>query len=394
MRLSRGLHLAYCTNIHRGETWEETFHALKAWTLEVKRQVCPRDPYAIGLRLSNRAANELRVPAALLEFRKWLDREGCYVFTINGFPYGQFHGARVKEQVYLPDWSSPERVGYTNMLFDLLSEIIPPGVEGSVSTVPCGFKQPPATAEKWQAIYENVLASVGHVAGLCQRTGKRMHLGLEPEPLCLLETTGETIEFFEKLCAHSNGDGRIEQHLGVNYDACHLAVEFEDARQSIEALRRNKIRISKIHLSSALQVRPREAAMRELKKFCEPVYLHQVVAKDRSGALRRFVDLPEALEDSTAAGAEEWRIHFHVPLHSPNEGMLGTTVDHLRAVLDIISDDPALCSHLEMETYTWETLPPNLRSNNVVDQLVAEYRWVLDEFGNRGIHQNARVGEP
>src|SRR5437868_6244822 len=136
MRLNHGLHLAYCTNIHRGETWPQTFDSLKTHTLAVKQLVCPDKLYAIGLRLSNQAARDLSNPSTLREFKSWLDETGCYVFTINGFPFGKFHGTRVKEQVYLPDWTSNERLVYTNLLFDILAQLLPPDVEGSVSTVP------------------------------------------------------------------------------------------------------------------------------------------------------------------------------------------------------------------------------------------------------------------
>src|SRR5438105_6367832 len=141
MKLSHGIHLAYCTNIHRGESWPETFDALQKYTLAVRDRVCPEQPYAIGLRLSDQASRELSDPAALLEFRRWLDQHHCYVFTMNGFPYGRFHGTRVKEQVYAPDWTSRERLEYTNRLFDLLAQLVRDGVEGSVSTVPGSFKE-------------------------------------------------------------------------------------------------------------------------------------------------------------------------------------------------------------------------------------------------------------
>jgi hypothetical protein len=141
VKLNHGLHLAYCTNIHRGETWRETFAALENFALAVRERVCPRQPFAIGLRLSQQAAVELSDAKKLLEFQRWLDKNDCYVFTINGFPYGRFHGTRVKEQVYAPDWTSPERLAYTNLLFDLLAKILPTGVEGSVSTLPGSFKE-------------------------------------------------------------------------------------------------------------------------------------------------------------------------------------------------------------------------------------------------------------
>src|ERR1051325_1237094 len=187
MKLNHGLHLAYCTNIHRGETWEETFDSLKRYTLAVRERVCPSQPYAIGLRLSHRAATELNERAALTGFQRWLGENHCYVFTINGFPFGRFHGGSVKEYVYLPDWTSPERVAYTNLLFDLLAQLLPPGIEGSVSTVPGGLKELILESPELAQIRSNLWHCVDHIARVSSQPGRPLHLGLEPEPLCLLE---------------------------------------------------------------------------------------------------------------------------------------------------------------------------------------------------------------
>lgn len=46
MKLNHGLHLAYCTNIHRGETWPETLDSLKKYTLAVRDGVAAGKPYA------------------------------------------------------------------------------------------------------------------------------------------------------------------------------------------------------------------------------------------------------------------------------------------------------------------------------------------------------------
>src|SRR5271170_1042624 len=178
MKLNRGLHLAYCTNIHRGETWPETFDSLKNLTLAVREKVCPRAPFAIGLRLSHRAASGLIEPAALSEFQKWLEKKACYVFTINGFPFGQFHGARVKEQVYLPDWTSPERLAYTNLLFDLLAQLLPAGIEGSVSTVPGSFKEFIRHRKQEKTIHENLWRCVEHISRVGEKSKRQLHLGL------------------------------------------------------------------------------------------------------------------------------------------------------------------------------------------------------------------------
>ena len=43
-------HLTYCTNVHRGETWDEVWRVLQNDVLAVRRDVAPDQPFAIGLR--------------------------------------------------------------------------------------------------------------------------------------------------------------------------------------------------------------------------------------------------------------------------------------------------------------------------------------------------------
>jgi hypothetical protein len=384
MRLKHDIHLAYSTNVHRGETWRETFDSLKNHTLAVRKKICPKKPFAIGLRLSNQAAMELYDPKKLLEFQRWLEKNDCYVFTINGFPYGQFHGARVKENVYRPDWTSPQRFIYTNLLFDLLAKLLPAGIEGSVSTVPGSFKEFIHTSDQRKFIRTFIWQCIEHIAHLSEHTGKKLHLGLEPEPLGLLENSAETIEFFGQLRGEYPNDPRLDEHLGVNYDCCHFAIEFEEPQDAIVALQKAGIKISKIHLSSALKTKATKEARTALKNFADDVYLHQVIARDANGKLKFFRDLPDALALPNSK-LPEWRVHFHVPLHAPAISPFENTNDHLLGVLDLLAENPKLCSHLEMETYTWEVLPPELKSQSVVEQLVAEYDWTLARLAERGL---------
>jgi len=338
--------------------------------------------------LSDQASRELSEKAKLLAFQKWLERENCYVFTINGFPYGRFHGARVKEQVYAPDWTTNERVEYTNRLFDLLAQIVPDGVEGSVSTVPCSYKEFIRTKSQERAMRENLWRCVEHIAALSERSGKKLHLGLEPEPLCYLETSEETVKFFEQMRADRANDPRINEHLGVNYDNCHLAVEFEEPKDVVRRFQQHQVRISKLHFSSALKVRPTPEARAALKAFADDIYFHQVIARSATGAITRYEDLDAALSPKSevrSPKSEEWRIHFHIPLHSKPTSLFDTTSDHIVEVMDILRTNPGLCSHIEMETYTWEVLPPELKNRDVVDQLVAEYQWTLTQLARRGI---------
>jgi sugar phosphate isomerase/epimerase len=388
MKLSHGIHLAYCTNIHRGESWPETLNALQKHTLAVRERVCPARPYAIGLRLSDQASRELSDKTTMLAFQKWLDRHNSYVFTINGFPYGRFHGARVKEQVYEPDWATEERVEYTKRLFDLLAQIVPDGVEGSVSTVPVSFKGFKLDDRRIRAARANLWSCVDHLEQLSRGTGKRFHLGLEPEPLCFLETSGEAVAFFEQLRADRPGDLRLDEHLGINYDCCHLGVEFESPSEAIGRLRRAGVKISKIHLSNALKVHPTSEVRAALKSFADDIYFHQTLERLPDGEIIRYGDLDEALATPLTGHAQfaaEWRIHFHIPLHSKPTSLFDTTSDHILGVMDMMKANPNLCSHIEMETYTWEVLPPELKNLNVVDQLVAEYEWTLARLAERGI---------
>lgn len=388
MKLKSGLHLAYCGNIHRGESWAEMFGALQNFTLAVREQVCPGRPYGIGLRLSDRAAHELSNPPVLLSFRKWLDQHQCYVFTISGFSFGGFSGERIKEQVFMPDWTSPTRLAYTNLLFDLLARLLPTGVEGSVNTVPGSFKGLVTTAEEAQVIRANLWHCVEHIARVSELTERQLHLGLEPEPFGLLENTVETVHFFDRLRAEHRNDARLDRHLGITYDTCHFAVAFEQPQAAIAALQQHGIKISKLQLGNALKVRPSPEAIDALRAFGTDNYLHQVVMRDAGGRLTRHKDLDRVLTQLFTLNPQpndEWRIHFHIPLHSAPPPPFDNTADHVIGTLDLLKANPALCSRLEMETCPWEMLSPELKDRGVAEQLAAEYEWTLARLSERGL---------
>ncbi len=394
MLLQNDIHLGYCTNIHRGETWEETWRKLDLHTMEVRRRVLPMDqPYGIGLRLGYHAASELAAsPIQLAKFQEWLEKHHSYVFTINGFPYGAFHGTRVKEQVFKPDWSTQARLDYTCLLFDLLAKLLPKGASGSVSTLPGSHKTFPIGAEEIAQMFTNLKVCKDHIKQLTEETGHDLHLGLEPEPLGLFETTGESIKFFGLYLDQYPDDADFLKYVGINYDTCHMAIEYEDANQSLNRLKEHGIRLSKLHFSNALGMKPTAENLARLANYNEPVYFHQVIIRDGDQPLRRFADLDLALaavaRDPSIAG-QEWRIHFHIPLHArPTDGFHDTS-DHLTGAMDWLAKNPTACKHIEMETYTWEVLPEAMRSASVEDQLVKEYEWTLAEMAKRGLHAKA-----
>lgn len=368
-------HLAYCTNVHPAESWAETFEVIQTDVLAVRDRVAREGLFAIGLRLSAQAATDLLTGNELAEFESWLQKNNCYVFTINGFPYGAFHGTRVKEKVYQPDWTQPARLDYTEQLFTIIARLAPTESGGSVSTLPGSFKEFQADEE---LIFKNLYSCALTIENLSRESGKDLHLGLEPEPLGHFENTEETISFFERFfawCQQKDLDPQpLKKHIGINYDTCHFALEFEDCAESLKALTETGLRISKIHLSNALSFDPRnQEALTAIQQFNEPTYLHQVILN--TTPLTRYKDLPEFTGETTAT---EGRIHFHVPLYSEPLAPLASTLDHAEAALSYLKEFPETCPHLEIETYTWGVLPDHLQKP-LTDQITAEYDWVRSQ---------------
>ena len=376
----RRAHLAYCTNIHPAENWEETLRRLHIHTLGVRdllvrnSLLATNEPYAIGLRLSALAANELLQGDQLARFHDWLAETNTYVFTINGFPYGKFHDTRVKEQVFAPDWTQQDRIDYTKNLFEILAAIAPFETGGSVSTLPGSHK----TFESNEAlIRKNLINFADWLDDLSERSGKDLHLGLEPEPLGHIENTQESLAFFDHLTNEAKDPTSLLNRIGINYDCCHFALQFEDAKHSLDALAHAGIRISKIHLSNALSLDPKNpTAITAMAGFDEPVYSHQVIHQNASGTLSRFLDLPDFFRATPSNLDGESRVHFHIPLDAKPSTPLGSTSDHVTDTLTWLGSHPDACTHLEIETYTWGVLPTALR-RPVEEQIAAEYRWVL-----------------
>ena len=382
----RGPHLAYCTNVHPGEDWAETFAGLVLHLPPLKAALAPGRPFGVGLRLSDRAARELLAGDTLARFEAWLAHEGLYVFTLNGFPYGSFHRTTVKDAVYAPDWTTPDRLRYTEALAAILARLLPDGVEGGISTVPvsyAGWHPTPAAREAaFAAGCVQVLAAARALARLAGDTGKVIHLDLEPEPDCLLKDAGGAAAFFQRLlrAADPAEADLVRRHVRVCWDACHAAVEYETTADALARFDAAGLRVGKLQLSSALKAPLGDPAARHLlaarlRPFAEGTYLHQVVERRRDGTLRRHADLALALDHIADPGAAEWRIHFHVPVFAPDLGGLSTTQPELLNTLDTLRAR-AFTDHVEIETYTWEVLPPELRLD-LPGSLLREFRWVL-----------------
>jgi len=401
--------LTYCSNIHPGESWAEVRANLERHVVRVARAVAGDAPFGVGLRLSDRASRELVDPAALGELRKFLEEHRLYVLTLNGFPYGPFHGTRVKEDVYLPDWTQPERLAYSDRLAGLLAALLPEGGSGTISSVPGAFRERVRTRDDVACMREALVAHAAALHQLREHSGRTLALALEPEPCCFLETLEEAASFVREdlfgaralsrvraltgLSSEAAG-AALRRHLTVCLDTCHAAVEFEDLETGLGLLADAGVRVGKLQLSAGLRLPDASADLEALlRPFADPVYLHQVVSRS-DGSLRRWLDLPEALADwrqrrsaGKVASGEEWRVHFHVPIFLDRfesaAGPLGSTQPFLAQVLERQAREP-ISDQLEVETYTWDVLPEAYREGDVTAAVERELRWVMARLPARG----------
>lgn len=373
--------LTYCTNVHAGETWEEIRNALHAHLPVIKSKAgCADQVFPIGLRLSAQAVEELlNHQNERHRFQDWMQENGFEVFTLNGFPYGAFHGTRVKENVFLPDWSTSERLHYTKQLFLLLDEWAPPERDISVSTLPASHK----SFRRSNDDLLPVIREMGRfLEKLSSESGRDCHLGFEPEPFGHFDNTEESIAFLQQVFLGQPDENALRRRLGLTYDTCHFALQFESPEESFSALARADIRVSKIQASNALSLDPRQpGALEALGRYNEPVYFHQVVARETDGSIRVFPDMTPALEwaATTDDPGREWRCHFHIPIGANPVPPLGDTNDHLLQTIRYQQSHPEWTPHWEAETYTWSVLPDSLRTN-LNDQIARELIWLRERF--------------
>lgn len=398
MKVNTG-HLTYCTNIHPGKNWGDDFKALQENFPVIKQAVSPDQPLGLGLRLSNASSLELIKEDTLAKFKQWLKENDAYVFTMNGFPYGEFHRTVVKEDVHTPDWTNDSRKEYTNRLFKILQSILPEGMNGGISTSPLSYRHWFKTTEDFMQAKRtatlNVVEVIKELVTIGQQTGKTMHLDLEPEPDGILETGREFIDWFQDdllplgipaietsfNVSAVEAELLIKKHLCLCYDICHFAIGYEAHDEVLKELEVKGIKVGKIQISAALKssldksLAEREIIKNSFQTFNEPTYLHQVVALKKDGGLIRYSDLTPALADFENEEAAQWRAHFHVPISIKEIGLLQSTQDDITAVLDLQKTAP-FTDHLEVETYTWEVLPEQLKLP-IAQSISNELNWVI-----------------
>jgi hypothetical protein len=398
MDLGNGLgHLTYSTLVHPGDTWDDMWTSLTTYVPQVKARVSPDQPFGVSLRLSNASASTLAADeAARGELKAFLAANDMYLYTVNAFPYGPFKGRIVKEDVYEPDWRSEERTEYTINVANVLADVAPEGSSPSIQTAPLGFK-PRVTDDAVVASYtEHVLRVAAHLVALEARTGRTVTLAIEPEPYCYLETTDETIAYFhEHLYSGSAAEKlarlagipiaeahvALRRHVGIVFDTCHQAVEYEDITVSLQKLVDAGVPIFKLQEAAALQLPDvTQETVDAISRFAETIYLTQTLERRNGGPVTSYLNLEDALAAwESDPGPREWRVHFHVPVFLDDLGQFRSTRFAIEDALAFHKARP-LSRQLEIETYTWDMLPDSLKTGDIVDYVCREIEWVRGEL--------------
>ncbi len=393
--------LGYCTNVHAGATLIEMIGNLAACSTSVRARYCPDRELPIGMWFMADVLQSIHQNRQGMDLIEFLWDHQLAPFTINGFPFGCFHDPVVKHQVYHPNWLDDRRVEYSKNLPRPLRGVEMPGGELSISTLPIGWKHDIATSivsvavgNLWECVRSLARLSVDDVAVI--------HLDLEPEPGCFLETSSDVVSFFEQFVFELHaGDAFIEdstpifrKHLRICHDICHAAVMFEDQREMLKRYDDAGIKIGKVQVSNAIRVdfdalSPPEKleALAQLKSFEEDRYPHQTCIRDNAtGAITFHEDLPLATAAAEQAGEPvgEWRVHFHVPVYLESFGLLGTTRDYIDDLLDLMPAHPEI-HHFEVETYAWDVLPDELKRESLAEGIADELIWTRARMQNRSL---------
>jgi sugar phosphate isomerase/epimerase len=397
MDLGNGLgHLTYSTLVHPADDWDQIWHSLNTYVPKVRDRFAGKERFGVSLRLSAKSAETLvNSPAERAKLRKFLDDQNMYLYTVNAFVYGHFKGELVKEQVYEPDWRSEERTQYTMNVASIVADIAPKDVMPSIQTSPLGFKPRVTGPDVVDSYTTNVLRVAKHLVDLEQKTGVTVTLGLEPEPYCFLETTDETVNYFtnhlyagksvEKFAKMSGmpiaeAMFALRKHVGIVYDICHLAVEYEDITQSLQKLVDGGVPIVKLQEAAALHIpEVTKETVTALKRYAKTIYLTQTIEK-RDGKLTKYLNVDDAFAAfEKDPGPREWRTHIHVPVFLDDLGEFRTTRFAIADALKFHKQKP-LSRHLEVETYTWDMLPDHLKTGDIVEYVCRELDWVRGQL--------------
>lgn len=389
MLLKNKYHLTYCSNIFKEKTWKNLFCKLKIYITNL-RKFFKKKHIGLSLCLSNSLANEIKKTDNISNLKMWLKKNRLYISSINGFVYQTFHQKKIKENIYLPDWTSKKRLNFTQNLIDILKNIIKKNHDGSISTLPISYKSWTKDNHKHYVLYKtskHLSELLILLINIKKQIKNIIHLDIEPEPQCMIETYKETHTFFEqwllpickkyliprykkqKLITH------IYTHIKICYDICHFSVNFENHKEILNSIQKSKIKIGKIQISSALKINlnnnNKKSQLKTLLTLQSSPFLHQTTEKVAK-KIKKYTDIKHILETFEQKTHGEMRIHCHISIHEKIYKNIETTHQETQETLKIFLKTLRI-KHIEIETYTHNII----YDDNPLAAIIKEYNWAI-----------------
>ncbi len=133
------------------------------------------------------------------------------------------------------------------------------------------------TAKNLTKVTENIIKNKSNII-----------ISIEPEPTCLIEKSQEFINYFNNWIKplykkySINNKKNIKNIIGICYDICHFAVQFEKHEKILNNLEKENIIIGKLQISSALKInddrtkKENKQIIKNLNVFKYSSFLHQI----------------------------------------------------------------------------------------------------------------------
>lgn len=382
--------ITYCSNIFKNNNGTQLLNSLNKYKKEFKSY---KD---ISICVSNNIINELNEKKNLNKILTWKKINKKNIPLINGFVYKNFHQNLIKENIYYPDWTKKERFNFTKNTIFFAQKINKRSKICGISTLPITYKLWIKNNTKY-----NIKKAINFFFEILKILIKikkykniLIHIDIEPEPFCLLEDCKDFIYFFkswilpeleEKIKIYLNvkknkAKNVITKHLNLCFDICHSAVMFENQKLSLDLIKKFKIKIGRVQISSAIKIKKiNKHNFNHLNFLNKSPFLHQSLMKLNNLKYIKNNDFKN-IKIINNEIIKEIRIHCHVPIYKKKiTNNIYTTQKELKnSLMNILKYD--FTRNLEIETYTYNMLYK--KKSNKIKSMIKEYNWLINLIKN------------
>lgn len=343
MKIKKLYKLTYCSNIFKTNNLKKLSFNIKKY----KEKFFKKYNLNVNICLSNNLIKNIN-KKNLNSFREFYSIK---ITSINGFVYQNFHLKNIKENIYLPDWTSKNRFLFTKNILTYTDSIAKKKEKISISTLPISYI-------KWVNFFLNPFIFYEATQNLKKLTMqiKKSHLDIEPEPFCLIESYSDFLKFkknwIKTLIIKKN-----EKSLTLCYDICHFSVIFEKQKIISKLITIDNLKIGKIQISIALKtiIHYKHVFIKKLTKTLTKLkksdFLHQSIIKNYS-KIEKFSDIYFFLKKIHLFKNKELRIHCHIPLYKKKFKYFDSTYKDTFNSLNLIKKHN-LTKNIEIESYTY-----------------------------------------